>query len=920
MRSDYKHPVVLIVLAFCLVSGLAMFYFQYQGYDASIGWSLTAESELDEIVTYQFQKGPVEFQIKGEKISLMEAYVGDEIDPNTMLSTSYFYAILLGIGILLACATYLKQLGFIVFSGLFIVFLTMLDLTGYMNQGNWVVLVPFVLVAGTGYFFHVFWYQSIFLIRALVMSALLIGLTFLLPGEIGSFVPHFFANGLMSIIILAILFIILVSEEILFGLLYILTQNKGSSGNLKHWLILGGVYVANLIAYYLNRAGIFDFSYTFMNPYVLLFISFLVALWSLQYKYELIKNSVLFIPAFVAILALGLITFSILGYGFEKGMDGIYEGLHYVIIYAHLGFGFFFLAYVLVNFIDPMVRGIQVYKIVYKPQSFHYITARISGFVAMVAFFALSSQVSLNLFKASKYNLLGDIASTEQNADLAITYYKQAEFYGYNTHYTNYQLGTIFLNQNKIPAAREHFLKATSRYPSAQAFLNTSNLQSNTDLSLSLSYLNQGLNYFPNQPELISNLGLIQLKNEQTEKALALLGNTVSEQQWNQAPVVNTWKALSNLRDIRSNDPESSYATGNLAVKTNVLSALLSSETKAKLSFDTTGLKTSFPLHRQAYLLNASYVMADTLLQRAIENELNVQGIGLQSQLRRALARNQYVSGNVKSAFQTLDYIQQGKSGPRAGEVLNEMGMLALDQHAPLDALEFFDKALGNGYKQANFNRLFALLEASKFAKAKAHLNLLVASDSSLKSLEKSLSNVFKAGSDTTAEANFNELYYRGMEWPVEKIKTRLDEFNATSQQLVLEKLSHEIENRGIDPSLYATLKIPIPDYTSLTPEQLRYFASQRPFDEGLVILAAETLSKDDAIGAYSLLNSSLEFNPFSIPLLKAQALSTIDINLPEYADSSFDQLSNLVSGAEFAAFQIHWYKKKTEKTSDWPY
>jgi hypothetical protein len=920
MRSDYKHPIVLIALSLCLISGLAMFYFQYQGYNTSIGWGLTTESELDEIVTYEFQKGPVQFQIKGEKIDLTEAYVGESISPLITLSSVYFYAILLGLGLLFASATRLKQWGYILVSGLFIVFLTQLDLTGYLNEGNWVVLLPFLAIAGTGYLFHSFWYESAFWIRAVVLSSLMIGLTFLLPGAVDSFVPHFFANGLLSLTLLAFVFIILVSDEILFGLLYILTQSKSTSSNLQHWLILGGIYIANLLGYYLNRAGIFDFSFTFMNPYVLLFISFLVAIWSLRFKYEMIKEHILFIPFLVATLALGLITFVLIGFGFAKGMDGIFESLHYLIIYAHLGFGFFFLAYVVVNFIDPLANGLQVYKIVYKPQTFHYVTSRLAGLAAVVAFFALSSQVTLNLVRSVKYNFLGDIAQTEQNDDLAITYYQQAEFYGYNTHYANYQLGSIFRNQNKIPAARQHFEKAAQRYPSAQAYLNTSNLQSNTDLSLSLAYLNQGLNYFPDQPELISNLGLIQLKNEQMDKALELLTDTKSEQSWNQAPVVNFWKALSDLRDLRSNEPKEIYATGNYAVKTNVISALLSSGTIVPLAFDTTSLANTFPLHRQAYLLNASYVLSDTLLQRAIEKELNVQGIGLQSQLRRALARNQYVTGNIKTAFQSLDYIQQGTSGARAGEVLNEMGLLALDQHAPFEALDFFEKAIANGYKQAAFNRLFALLEGARFADAKQQLNQLVAADSSLKSLEKSLANVFVAGSDITAEANFNELYYRAIEWPVEKIALRLSEFNTESQQLILEKLSHEIENRDLDPKLFASLNVPMPDYGSIPDDQLVRFASQRPFDERLVLAAAAYLSKEDAIAAYSLLNASIEFNAHSIPLLKAHALSAIDINLPEYADSSFERLSQLLSGPEYAAFEIAWYKKKAEKTSDWPY
>ncbi len=917
MRVDYKHPVVAMALAVSVIAGLSMFYFYFNGYDTSISWSLTTSSDMDEIVAYEFQKGPAAFQLKGEKITLTEAYVGDAINPLDTLSTVYWYVILFGLALLVSCATYLKQTAFIVFSGLFVVFISFLDLTGYFGQSNWVVLVPFVSIIGVAYLFQGFWYQSIFVIRLAAISAVFLVLSLIIPGGIQPFVTHFFANGLLSLLVLAVLFILLVAEEILFGLLYVLTQAKGSRGNAKHLLIMGGIYIANLLGYYLNRAGIFEISYTFMNPYVLLFISFAIALWSLKYKYALIEKWTIFIRAFVATLALGIITFALLGYGFAKGLDGIYEGLHYLIIYAHLAFGFFFLAYIIINFIDPLVKGWQIYKIVYKPQTFHYVTARIVGLITVLAFFVLASQAPLNLFYSAKYNLLGDTHARTGSTDLAITYYKQADQFGYNSHYTNYQLGSAYLSQNKLPAARAHFEKATKRYPSAQAFLNASNLQSESDLSLSTAYLTHGLNYFKDQPELITNLGLIQLRNAQAEKAYSFFSSTQSDQKWNQAPLVNAWAALAQMRDLQNERPEDVYNAGVLATKSNVLSALLSAGRSANIGFDTTLLASSFPLHRQAYLLNASYLFADTVLQQKIGEELEVQGIGIQGQLRKSLVVNLYVSGRVKSAFQLLDFISQGTSGQRAGEVFNEMGLLALDQHAPLEALDFFEKATEYGYSQASFNRLFALLEAGRFTDAEQQLNQLAEVDSTMHSLKKSLANIFRPESDTTSEASFNELYYRGQEWPVEKIKIRLADFTPTAQQMVIRKIAHEIENKGLDADQYAGLSLPLPSFDNIPTDDLVAIALERPFDESLILTAAKGM---DSIEAFNLLKSSLEFNPYSILLLKAHALSAIDINLPEYASSSMQQLSQLLSGTDFMTFEKEWYTKKSERTSDWPF
>ena len=45
-----------------------------------------------------------------------------------------------------------------------------------------------------------------------------------------------------------------------------------------------------------------------------------------------------------------------------------------------------FLAYIIVNLIDPLAQGLQVYKVIYKPQTFHYVTARLAGLAAVVHF------------------------------------------------------------------------------------------------------------------------------------------------------------------------------------------------------------------------------------------------------------------------------------------------------------------------------------------------------------------------------------------------------------------------------------------------------------------------------------------------------------------------------------------------------
>lgn len=916
MTSEYKHPAVIGTLILSLLAGLFMLYFHSQGFNTSIGWSLTTESELNDIIAYEFEKGPFEFQLMGERVTLTEAFFGGTIDSLDMLTLVYTLLIFLGIGILIACATYFKQWGFLIFSTLFALFLTQLNLTEYFDAGQWVVLVPFGVLTGIAYLFQSYFKHSIFLVRiGGILGAMALLLIFI-PGGISEFTNHFNGYGIIPLMLLVFFFLAMISEELLFGMLYLLTRTRGARGNEKHLLLLGGLYIVNLAGYYLNKAGIFDFTFTFMNPYILLLISFCVAIWSYKFKYELTQRSIHFVPFLVILLTLGLIVFSILGLGFAKGNDGIYEGIHYLIIYTHLAFGFMFLAYIVLNLIDPLINGFQIYKTLYKPQSFHYVTARLGGLATVAAFYFLSSQAAYNLFLSAKYDFLGDIELQSGKNDLAISYYKRSEFFGYNTHYPNYQLGLIYLNKRSLPEARHHFEKASLRHPSAQAYLNSSNLQRETGLGLSTAILEQGLLEFPDRPELINNLGIIYKNSGIPDKAFSYFKETEVEDSWNQAPQANKWSVLSTLRDLKGENIDQAYANGNVVVRTNVLSAMLSSGTRGDhLDFDTSTVHSSpYPLLKQSYLLNAAWVFADTTLQNQIDLELSRPIMGLQPQLRKAQALNMYISGKVKSAFLAFDQMQLGKTGSAAAAYSNEMGMLALDQHAPMLARDFFNQAIDAGHVPARRNKLVALLEAGQYQLAQRFLTNLIASDTVYAPLSSSLQNVFNPESDTTLEARINEIYYRAGEYEPDELAEAMTSFHLEVKRMILNKLVQGIENRqdlqAIQAYATSNFNLKFINYSVLGKSSLVKLANQRPFEERLVLAAGEYLAESEPIEAYNLYHETLDFNPYSIPILKALSLVTIDIGLPDYAEPYMITLSNLMTETEFLEFKSNWDNK----------
>ncbi|WBA40227.1 hypothetical protein [Hymenobacter canadensis] len=85
-----------------------------------------------------------------------------------------------------------------------------------------------------------------------------------------------------------------------------------------------------------------------------------------------------------------------------------------------------------------------------------------------------------------------------------------------------------------------------------------------------------------------------------------------------------------------------------------------------------------------------------------------------------------------------------------------------------------------------------------------------------------------------------------------------------------------------------------------------RRLLQEAPFLESGVLAAAKFYSRQkDYLGAYGALQAALEYNPESVPLLKAYALAAIPAGLAEYATTSLAKLRPLLSPDEYATFRI---------------
>ncbi len=828
---------------------LVLLWLYANGYNNSIGWEVTTSAEVLKYPAIEIEGNLLDFSITGEKYLLTESYTGGPIVRNRVVDTLLVSVGWIGVCLALTASSFLRRYGFLFALGLFTLFINRLNLgeIGLFGiQNRMIILIPFIGFVGPLFYFHEYRPQTKFLIRFLslvLVSALLI--TFGVS-EPAVFLDYFVSHSLFGFAIAGLLFLFVLAEENVFGILFLVTRVKGGKKNFQHFIILSLIYLTNLILYYLNKSGLVPNSFSFFDPFVLLAISCGVAYWTLKFKADHFRKYAL--PEFskLLFLGLGIVLFSTLGLAFFRGNDGVYESFHYFILYFHIGFGFFFFLYLIINFIDAFLQGFEVYKIAYKEQHFPYVSARLGGLVVVLGFYFLATQEPYDLLKSGYYCNLGNFEETLGNPDLADQYYQQASFLGYNTHHSNYQLAWNYSDKGNEYLTQTYFEKASSRFPSSFAFINYANLDMDINPVKVQAKLEQAQELF-NDGEIKNNYGLLRMQNEEWDKAFDNFKEAESSTSWNQAPLINKWAALNKLNNTDSTRLLSDYQKGNHGVKSNILAT----DYNPSFTFAYQDFVNVPVLHRQAYLLNASSLFnEDTLASLAIYELENSTNGNYNDRLRKVLAIHYYKKGEVNKAFRMMDYLQANTYQHVKGAYLNDIGKLALDQGAYLLALEYFQRAGESDYLTGEINKVEALAGLGREDEIPESL---------LKTVEKD------PGLTTLAN----------------QILTNLETGVFTKN--IPSRSNHDLEQ--MEDSVIVVV------------------ASRNAFDESTVIEAVSVLEERGNIDSYSVILEAIEINPYSIELLKTYAITALKQNFTAYAEAVLPRIAALTDRESFGVF-----------------
>ena len=915
------------VLFGALILTYIVFFITRQDYFLS--WSIRSSADTQDFVAASFQKGLFQFDLSGTYYTLEENFESSGVQKHP-LSNWTFMLSWLGVAYLLACFTFFSRFWFIVTNGLFILFLLSLEVGGLglfgLPLNTKLPLITLILAfVGTGYAFQAFFKQVTFGWRLLTFVLMLAATGTVIHLNIAHAALFFKATSLYGFSFLTFLFVVLVAEEIVFTILFVVTQAQGK-GNQRHFILVGVVYLLFVTLYYLKKAGIYANTWAFLNPYFLLPFSAFIAIWSLRFKQEVFEESFgTQLDIRHLLVGLGLVGLSSLSTSFIDGNDPAYESFHYLITYVHLGLGAMFFIYIIVNFIDAMIAGHPVYRIVYRERNFPYATAKLGGIIMAAAFFFLASREPYRLIQGGRFNYLGDHAEQTDQAGLAHHYHEQGGIFAYNNHYSNFQLGLDAIKEDKISEAIYRFDRATTRYPTVQSYVNTAEYIRENNLPKAISILRTSKLDFGEIGEVNNNLANLLVTNNRYEEAQQLLEEAPETGDWNMAPEVNYWRLLSEMPDQSQEVTAETFNLANKAVKANMIAYQLAQQTPGTITFDTTEISERFNLHDIVLLNNAAYLTQNPIepmhFQRAISATYN--GI-VQEHIKFAHLFNKYLDNNINGAYLLAREMEYSISALRRGELQDLIGLLLLEQGMLEEALAYFEKSSESSWEAGTFHAAVALTEKGRWSAAKKRWQQAIEADPGLQPYYDQMISVLEG----KGKPDFNYYYYRWNEFTPEELVSGLQTLNIKTEFIdnLWGKIQRIVFAEGNDTRYqkYFTAFEPLlsPQMAPYARLGQAYFqqsipneveVSRNAFDELGTIAYVEKVSRTDTLAAYNLVIEAHNIHKASVLYLKKYFELALALNLISYAEETLLEMEGMVSEEEFRQFKNQFETKRAE-------
>ena len=939
------------------------------GPEGLIGWHTFSQRFPVDTVTQLVEVGPFHFSFPEQLFVIKEFVSGSSIALMPWASVVNLLIVIAAFSVFVSLISYFNRWGFLAFSGIIFTFIIYLhpEMLQIASIGDkWLLGIIFLLYAGPSYYFQSFNQESPFAFRLAVflMIGAMVAIMAATQSHVIAPLQAFMGYGILAPYLVVLLFVLMVGHEVVNGFLMGIAGSKDNQDNnrIKHFLIITFIYLINLLLAYLEITHVINWGFITLNPFVILAFAGVLGLWGINQRFVLYQkvNSDQKVWVFLY-LVVAVLSFSTISYLMLTLEDPMLKIIGDFIIFTQLSLGLAFMLYILYNFIPVIEKGYGMKDILYKPQNLPHFTYRLVGMVILTAL-VLMRDIKYPIWYSMGgfYNSIADYFYKNGDTDTAGIFYEKGSDLSLNNHKSNYMLGMIHID-NDHELAIEKFSKASKRVPTAQAFINKANLESDEGLYFdALFTLQEGAKRLGRSNEIQNNLGLQFSKANVLDSAWYYYKSAFpsSEAQNNALTFV-----LQHNFQISNSDSASLFK-----------------------NLDNVGKSNASALGWRPHSLDS--ISGDNMIAASMLNNLMVNGLPLQSdamlqgirtvvdstknpdfseELSYTLALFEMRNGRITDALLRLQKLVS--LGTKKQAVYYEtLGLINLEHRSYDEASTFFYLAEQAGSKTILEQLAVAQTEAGYFDEALLTWNRVEESgDDNIKLKASIMKQVLQSivnyndsisGDDIslylkaryqrlwvdeyTVKATFDQISDENLknQLALDLAISYFDSGNMEATKLFYETINPEVGKEVIlRPLLYLNIRLAyaglIPDLDmhlnqfekagfnfrpdeylqkifyqtnrqEIPDEVAQKLASDDPyFAEGVVWAAKHFEIDEDIYRSYNIVLEALDKNPDNRLLLEDYILRAIDLGLEQYAEQSLLHYRELFPGTQYNVFML---------------
>ncbi len=521
--SGFQKSLFVLLLGIFISAFISYIYFASQGIYNVLNWETNAEIENLTIGFDHFTRYMIDFNVEAENYITSQFYVPTPYQTHAGYGVIYFFILAFCATLALTAISTIKTTYW--FSGLITLFMTWLTflhldtigLFGFYSKGVFlVILASFV---GLAFYFQAFAQTASWVLRFVAFFILMGALLFCITqfSDVPDALFLLSANSYYVVMVLSIVFIFIVSYDILTLFLFInaKTRSFNPKNNIYNFLGISLLYLAIPLLLFLQDINAITFNVSYFNVFYLLAVSSVVGIWAQKYRSAIFKGFFPYQPAgAILMLVLAIITFSSIAYAHATWNTPVIDFFSKIILYSHVSFGIAFFAYAVFNFAPALMQNVDISNYIFTPKDdIPYYTVRIVGFAILIVILKINNFVTINNFNAGVNNYKGDVSYHLEDDLMADYYYQKGLTYSSFNFKSTYPLSELSIKKYKFQAAKKYVNSALFAEPHPLTYsANQYIYELNNDAFYNIWKLEEGTERFPNDPYLKNNLAITYQK------------------------------------------------------------------------------------------------------------------------------------------------------------------------------------------------------------------------------------------------------------------------------------------------------------------------------------------------------------------------------------------------------------------------